>query len=251
VSARRGPPRRDLTIGGRRAVVEAIRAGLARRILVSPDAHRSQGLDALIDEAGRAGVQVERMARPGIERLRRADLQGVAAVIRPPRELDERALVSRPFDRDALIVVLDGITDPQNLGASARSAEAAGASTLVVRRARSAPLSDAAIRASAGALLHVPVARVPNLARVIDRLRDRGFFAVGLDHRAKASVYEADRPGGPLCVVVGAEDEGISRLVREGCDLLVSIPMHGRTGSLNASAALAVALFAYARRPSD
>jgi 23S rRNA (guanosine2251-2'-O)-methyltransferase len=250
VSGRRDPARRDLTLGGRRAVSEAIRAGLARRVLVARDARRSPGLDALIGDAGTAGVLVERVDRAELGRLRAVDHQGVAAVVRPPRELDERDLASMESGEDALVVVLDGIMDPQNLGACARSAEAAGAGALVIRRARSVPLSQAAVRASAGALLHLPVARVANLSRILERLRDRGFYAVGLDHRAEVDIHRADRPEGPLAVVVGAEDAGMSRLVREGCDQLVSIPMRGRMGSLNASAALAVALFAYARRPS-
>jgi 23S rRNA (guanosine2251-2'-O)-methyltransferase len=153
------------------------------------------------------------------------------------------------FDPQALVVVLDGITDPQNFGASARTAEAAGASLLVARKRRAAPLTAAAVRASAGALLHLPVARVANLTRAVERLKDRGFSVVGLDHRASTSIHDEEPPPRPLALVVGAEGEGISRLVRESCDFLVSIPMAGRTGSLNAAAALAVGLFGYAVRP--
>jgi 23S rRNA (guanosine2251-2'-O)-methyltransferase len=107
------------------------------------------------------------------------------------------------------------------------------------------------VRASAGALLHLPVARVTNLSKAVDHLKERGFFVVGLDHRAEVSIHQAPVPHRPLALVVGAEDTGVSRLVRERCDQLVSIPMPGRTGSLNASAALAVALFGYALRPAS
>jgi 23S rRNA (guanosine2251-2'-O)-methyltransferase len=203
----------------------------------------------LLTEADRAGVPVEWIARDRIDALGLADHQGVAAMVSLPPELDERDLRSRSFEPNAVVVVLDGITDPQNLGACARSAEAAGASVLVVRKRRAAPSTTTAVRASAGALLHLPVARVANLTRVLEHLGERGFFLVGLDHRAGVDVYEAAPPPRPVAVVVGAEGGGISRLVRESCDQLVAIPMIGRTASLNASAALAVALFAYVLRP--
>lgn len=202
-----------------------------------------------MEAAAAAGLAPEHVERESIDRLGLRDHQGVAALVAPPREIDDRALAALSLDSEALVVVLDGITDPQNLGACARSAEAAGASLLVARKRRAAPLTAAAVRASAGALLHLPVARVTNLSRSLEHLRDRGFFVVGLDQGASASIHDRPQPSRPLAVVVGAEDVGLSRLVRESCDLLVAIPMVGRTGSLNASAALAVALFGYALRP--
>jgi 23S rRNA (guanosine2251-2'-O)-methyltransferase len=229
-------------------VAEAVRSGLATAVLVAEDARATDGLRALIREAEESSVPIRRVGRAQLD-ARMPDHQGVVATIRPLRELDERTLLAMPFDPGALVVVVDGITDPQNLGACARSAEAAGASVLVARRRRAAPVSPAAVRASAGALAHLPLARVPNLPRVLEGLKDRGFTVVGLDHRADVPLHEAGAPPRPLALVVGAEDRGISRLVREGCDLLISIPMRGRVGSLNASAALAVALFGYATRP--
>jgi 23S rRNA (guanosine2251-2'-O)-methyltransferase len=203
----------------------------------------------VLREAEGAGLAIEWVDHQAIDELGLADHQGVAAVVTPPAELGERDLRGRAFDRDALVVVLDGITDPQNLGACARSAEAAGAALMVVRKRRAAPSTPAAVRASAGALLHLPVARVPNLPRVLEHLRDRGFFVIGLDDRAPADLYGAPPPPGALAVIVGSEGTGISRLVRESCDQLVAIPMLGRASSLNAAAALAVALFGYIRRP--
>jgi 23S rRNA (guanosine2251-2'-O)-methyltransferase len=120
---------------------------------------------------------------------------------------------------------------------------------LVARRDRAAPLTPAALRASAGALFSLPVARVTNLVRALEHLRDLGFTLAGLDHGAEVDLHGAPDPVRPLAIVVGAEDVGLSRLVRESCDLLLSIPMKGRVGSLNASAALSVALFGYALRP--
>jgi 23S rRNA (guanosine2251-2'-O)-methyltransferase len=238
-----------LAIGGRRPVLEAIRSGQARRVLVAHGVRETEGLRALIEAADGASVAVERVEPAALDALGLRDHQGAVAWVGLPSELDDRALGTMTFEPEALVVVLDGITDPQNLGACARSAEAAGAVLLVTRRRRAAPLTPAAVRASAGALLHLPVARVTNIPRALEVLRDRGFFAAGLDHRAEEDVHRAPAPPRPLAVVVGAEDVGLSRLVRETCDVLVSIPMHGRTASLNASAALSVGLFAYALRP--
>lgn len=228
-------------------MLEAIRARRARRVMAAFGAQETEGLRALIDEAARAGVPLERVKREAVEVLGLHNHQGVAAYVSIPPELDEQGLASRSFSEDAIAVVLDGVTDPQNFGACARSAEAAGAAVLVVRRKRAAPLTPAAVKASAGALLHLPVARVANLTQAVGRLKEKGFTVVGLDEDATEGI-DAVPPPRPIALVVGSEGSGLSRLVKESCDLLVSIPMAGKTASLNASAALAVALFAYARR---
>jgi 23S rRNA (guanosine2251-2'-O)-methyltransferase len=235
-------------IGGRRPVLEALRAGAARRVLLGEGAHATEGLREVLEAADRTGIRVETVEVEDLDALGLRDHQGVAAFVSLPRELDDRALASVAFEPDALVVVLDGITDPQNLGACARSAEAAGAAMMISRKRRAAPATAAAIRSSAGALLHLPLARVTNIARALASLRDRGFFVAGLDHQAEADIHQAPVPPRPLVLVVGSEDVGLSRLARETCDTLVSIPMRGRTASLNASAALAVGLFAYALR---
>ena len=247
---RTGGRTEQTVIGGRRAVTEAIRAGRARRVMMAREAERSPGLTDLLDAAGAAGIPVEEVARSRIDALGVGDHQEVAAFVRPPADLDERALSEFAFDADAIVVLLDGVTDPQNLGAAARAAEAAGAALLVTRTRRAAPVSPAAIRASAGALLHLPHARVANLTRAIERLKDRGFHVVGLDERATRTLHDAPPPR-PLLLIVGSEGAGMSRLVREACDQLVAIPMTGKVGSLNASAALAVALFGFALRPVE
>jgi 23S rRNA (guanosine2251-2'-O)-methyltransferase len=238
-------------VGGRRAVAEALRSGKAKRVLAVSGSHDTEGMRAVTEAARRGSVAIEWVGREAIEGLGVPDHQGVAAFVHPPEELDDRALAAFAFSEGAIVVVLDGIMDPQNFGASARSAEAAGASLLMTRERRAAPVTPAAVRASAGALLHLPLARVTNLTRALERLRDRGFFVVGLDHRADHSIDQAPVPPRPLALVIGAEGAGISRLVRETCDQLVSIPMAGRVDSLNASAALAVALFAYALRAPE
>ena len=230
-------------VTGRRAVAEAVRAGLAQEVVVGQWVRSTPGLRDVLRAVDEAGVGLREVPRSTLDGIG-ADHQGVAARVRAPRELSDRDLAKHEFGSDALVVVLDGITDPHNLGAAARTAEAAGAVMLVSRIRRAAGATPAAVRASAGALSHLPFARVTNLRRALDALKERGFTVIGLDGSGR-SIYREPCPDGPVAVVVGAEDAGISRLVREGCDLLVSLPMHGRVGSLNAAAALAGALYGY------
>ena len=175
----------------------------------------------------------------------RPSIGGSSPIAGSPRAIGERELAAFPFGPDDLVVVLDGITDPQNLGAAARSAEAAGATMLVTRTRRAADVTPAAIRASAGALMHLTHARIANIARGLERLKDAGFTVVGLDEHADRTVYEAEPPEGRVAVVLGSEGEGLGRLTRAACDLLVRLPMRGRVGSLNASASLSAALYAF------
>jgi 23S rRNA (guanosine2251-2'-O)-methyltransferase len=237
--------RRTFALGGRRIALEAVRAGLAVEVLVARDARGTARLRELHAAAAEAETQVREVDRSELDRLA-PDHHGVVARVRPAPELGERALATWPFADDAVVVALDGVDDPQNLGAAARSAEAAGASMLVTRTHRAAPVTPAAIRASAGALLHLPHARVANIGRALERLRDdAGFTVVGLDEKADRSVYDEPAPEGRIAIVLGSEAEGLGRLTRQACDLLVSLPMRGRIGSLNASASLAAVLFAY------
>ena len=233
-------------LAGRRAVTEAIRTGTATEILVAPGARRTQGLQEVLAAADAANVGVREVSRAELDALS-DDHRGVVARVRrtgtPP--IGERELGSYPFADDAVVVVLDGVEDPQNLGAAARSAEAAGAAMLVTRTRRAAPPSPSAVRASAGALLHVPLARVANIARAIDRLQDAGFDAIGLDAAAERTVYDDPCPEGRVAIVLGSEGSGLSRLVRERCDALVALPMMGRVDSLNVAASLAAVLYAY------
>jgi 23S rRNA (guanosine2251-2'-O)-methyltransferase len=253
-SGRAGRHRRDpgsssvLSVTGRRAVAEAVRAGLAREVLVAEAVRSTPALRDVLDAAGAAGVPVRKVDRSDLDRLG-PDHHGVAASVRSPHPLGERDLAALPFGERALAVALDGITDPHNLGACARVAEAGGAAALVTRERRAAPLTAAAVRASAGALLLLPVARVANVHRALERLRsEAAFTVVGLDERAPRSILDAEPPAGRLALVVGSEGAGMARLTRETCDEFVSVPMRGRVASLNASTALAAAMFAYALR---
>lgn len=234
----------EQVVVGRRASLEAVRAGRALEVLVAQGSRATTPLRELLEACRRAGVGVREADRRELDALG-TDHHGVVARVRPGDELGERDLASWPFGDEDVVVVLDGITDPQNLGAAARSAEAAGAAMLISRLRRAAAVTPAAVRASAGALLHLPHAQVANIPRALDRLKDGGFFVVGLDEKADRTVYGAPCPGGRVAVVLGAEGEGLSRLVRETCDTLVRLPMRGEVSSLNASASLAAALYAY------
>jgi 23S rRNA (guanosine2251-2'-O)-methyltransferase len=240
----------EAVVAGRRAVTEAIRAGAAKEVLISETPKTTPGLRELLDAAAAAQVPVHVAPRAKLDAMA-PDHQGVVARVRDEagiaasRELTDRDLSSFPFVEDAIVVVLDGITDPQNLGAAARSAEGAGAAMLITRTRRAAEVTSAAVRASAGALLHLPHARVVNISRTIQRLQEMDFWVVGLDGEAQASIYDEPCPRGRVALVIGGEGEGMARLTRERCDALVSLPMGGRVGSLNASASLAAALYGF------
>jgi 23S rRNA (guanosine2251-2'-O)-methyltransferase len=247
--SRSGSPSRKGVLVGRRPALEAIRSGAAREILVAETARSTPGLREVTEAARGAGVMIRRVSLERVEELAGGVVhQGVAVRVEPPRKLSEADLEADFWPDDALVLVLDGVSDPQNLGAVARTAEAGGASALVLRARRGAGVTTAAIRASAGALLHVPVAEVVNIPRAVRRLQGAGFWTVGLHAGSGRSLLETDRPAGRLALVLGAEGEGLSRLVRERCDELMEIPMRGRVASLNVSVAAGVAVFAYALR---
>lgn len=239
---------RASVVAGRRAATEATRSGEVSEVLVASTARATAGLRAVLSAAEAGSIPVRRVTVEELDALAE-DHRGVVAILasvpEPHRPLRERDLATFRFEPDALVVVLDGITDPQNLGAAARSAEAAGAAMLVSRIRRAAEVSPAAIGASAGALLHLPHARVANIPRAIERLQAAGFFVVGLDGDAQATVFDDACPPGRVAIAVGSEGAGLSRLAKERCDALRRLPMKGRVASMNASAALAAALYAY------
>jgi 23S rRNA (guanosine2251-2'-O)-methyltransferase len=259
-----------MLIEGRRPVIEALRAGHAvDRVLVGRGAAGAEGAEGAAGGAGPAaargtlaellalaaerGVQVDEVPRGLLDAEAESGAhQGVLAVVAElrPIELNELLAVPLAGTEPPFLLALDGIEDPRNLGALVRSAGAAGCHGVVVPRHGSAPRSAAAVKASAGALLHVPVAEVTNLARALERLRDSGLWCVGLDADAKETLWDLDLADEPVCVVVGGEGDGLRRLVRDSCDAVARIPMAGRVESLNASVAGALALFEVRRRRS-
>ena len=230
-------------IYGVHPVLEALRAGSVRRLRVADRA--GDRLREVIEQAAAAGVRVERVPHDAIDRLAHgATHQGVVADVESERAVGLQELA----EGDApLIVVLDGIEDPHNLGAILRTADAAGVSGVVVQTRRSALHAGTVAKTSAGALSHVRVAEVVNIARAIEELKELGVWSVGLAGEAGQAYDEVDLTG-PTALVMGAEGPGLRRLVKEKCDFLASIPMSGHIGSLNVSVAAGIVLFEAVRQ---
>jgi 23S rRNA (guanosine2251-2'-O)-methyltransferase len=234
-------------IYGVNPVAEALRAGRLRELRVSE--RSGPRVQPLVEEAGRRGVRVRVVPVDELARQARGGVhQGVVAEVqaRGGATLDELARIVEGA-APPLLVVLDGIEDPQNVGAILRSVDAAGGTGVIRQTRHAAPLDGAAAKASAGAVHHVPVADVVNIARAVEELKAAGVWTVGLDADAKVA-YDAMDLTLPTAFVLGAEGTGMRRLVRERCDTLVSIPMRGHVDSLNVSAAAAVVLFEAVRQ---
>ena len=234
-----------MIIFGINPVIEALRAGRVKEVLV---ADRTGGRIAeVIKLAGDRDVPVRRVTVQALERdTRRAVHQGVVAHIEEAGYYSVDDLV-RGADGVPLIVVLDSIEDPHNVGAILRTADAAGVHGVVRQKRRAASLAGAAAKASAGAMAHVRIAEVVNITRALEELKEAGVWTVGLDGGA-ATEYDAIDYTLPTALVVGAEGSGLRRLVRERCDHLAAIPMRGHVGSLNVSVATGVALFEAVRQ---
>lgn len=230
-------------IPGRQPVREALRAGRKLRF-VTLDRRSGPELEQLGEQARSQGLEVRRATRDEMDSMT-GDVrhQGVLATADGFGFCPLEELLSAE-----LVVVLDGITDPRNLGAIARVAELAGAGGLVLRDKRAAGPSPAAEKAAAGALSWIPVAQVTNINRALQTLRDAGLWTVGLAEDAPTTVWDQPLLDERVALVVGEEGEGLSRLVAERVDALVSIPTEGRLDSLNASTAAAVTTFEWRRR---
>ena len=238
-------------IGGRRPVVEALAAGRpAHRLLVSSSARPSPELKAILAAAREASVPVENVPLDLLGRMAGFDgHQGVLLEVGERRwaDVDEMLARAAAVGRDPLILVLENLQDPTNFGTLLRSAEAAGVDGVIYPERGAAPLSAAAVKASAGASEHLLLARVESLGHAVRDLQARGLHVVAGDQDAPSSAWETDLTG-PMAVVVGSEGEGISGATRRRVDLLVSFPMAGRVASLNAATAGALLLFEIVRQ---
>ncbi len=234
-----------MIIYGINPVLEALRAGRVDAIRVG---QRSDGrVGEILDAARKAGVAIKRVDPAELDRAARGGVhQGVVALVVDQASLSPEDLVTGATGAP-LIVVLDGIEDPHNLGAILRTVDAAGASGAIRQDRHAAPLGGATAKASAGAVSHVKIADVVNIARAIEELKEAGVWTVGLAGDAEKRYDEIDYTL-PTAVVVGAEGAGLRRLVRERCDWLVSVPMRGHVQSLNVSVATGVVLFEAVRQ---
>ena len=239
---------RELLIAGRRKVHEI----WLSTELVHHDGSVDDGVTDIVALAAANRVPVAHVARTKLDvRARSEAPQGVIALAAPLPEADLDELIMSRRGRPPFLVAVDGVTDPGNLGAIIRSCDGAGVDGVLVPRHRAVHVTPTVAKASAGAIEHVPIALVSGLPATLSRLRDAKIWTVGLDDAAERSLFElGDLAADGLCLVLGAEGAGLSRLVRERCDLLVRIPMRGRIGSLNVSAAAALATYEVARHRS-
>ena len=253
----RGKPSRKRASGGpeyvvgRNAVAEALAAGIpATALYVAERIDNDERVRDAVDSANEQSISV--LEAPRIELDRLADgltHQGVILQVPPYEYAHADDLLARALDADEtpLIVALDHVTDPRNLGAVVRSAAAFGAHGVLVPERRAASMTASAWKTASGAAARVPVAQCTNLARALAAYRKAGLFVVGLDAGAEVAIDEVDAEL-PLVLVTGAEGAGLSRLVREGCDVVAGIPISGDTESLNASVAAGIGLYALAQR---
>jgi 23S rRNA (guanosine2251-2'-O)-methyltransferase len=254
----RRPDRKDSTestvewVYGRNPVVEALRAGVpANAIYVAEGTERDARLREALLLAVEHGISLLEVPRIELDRLTSHGAhQGLAVQIPPYEYAHPDDLLNRAYNADEvpLIVALDGVTDPRNLGAITRSAAAFGAHGVLVPERRTASMTASAWKTSAGAAARIPVARATNLNRALKSYKDAGLTVVGLDMGGEVELPDLAAATEPLVLVVGSEGKGLARLVRENCDVIVSIPMTSATESLNAGIAGGVALYEISRR---
>lgn len=236
------------TICGKQAVREALRAGSrVRRLFVAAGARGTQALRDVLTLAAERGVPVETVDRAVLDQLGDHH-QGVAAEVPPYAYADVTDLLfAARAAHPPLYLVLDSLQDPQNFGTLLRTAAAVGVAGVVLPEHRAVGVTPAVRRASAGAVEHLRIARAPNLRRAIDQLKAAGVWVVGLDAHAEQP-YDSVDARQPTAVVVGNEEQGLRRLVREACDFLVAIPMEPVIDSLNAAVAGSIVLYSYYRQ---
>ena len=246
----RPEPENDGIIEGRNAVTEALRAGAAIDKIYLAKGETDRTLGRIAAEARKAGIVVVEADRRKLDAMSATHShQGVIAVAAVRAYATVEDILQRAAGRGEkpLLVVCDEISDPHNLGAIIRTAECAGAHGVVIPKRRSAGLTAVVAKTSAGAVSYLPVAKVPNIPALLKDLQKRGVWVFGTAAEGTTALYDADLRG-PAAVVIGSEGDGMSRLVRESCDFLVSIPMKGQISSLNASAAAAILLYEAVRQ---
>ena len=241
--------RQDL-IEGRNAVIEALRAGVTIDKIFIMKGETDATLGHIASTAREAGIVVVDADRRKLDGMSRTHShQGVIAqaAVREYASVDDILNAAREKGENPLIVVCDELSDPHNLGAVIRTADAAGAHGVIIPKRRSAGLTAVVAKTSAGAVSYIPVARVANIPSLLKELKKQGVWVFGTAADGTTDLYGADLKG-PAAIVIGSEGSGMTRLVSESCDFLVSIPMKGRISSLNASAAAAILLYEAVRQ---
>lgn len=242
-------------IEGKRPVVEALRTGVPMKCVLLGDYVKKDGLvEDILRKAKRADVPVKLVPRRTLdERSERGSHQGVLAQAKPfgyvgiGEIVDAAARLTAERDGRALVVILDHITDAGNFGAIARSAETVGACGLVIPNKRSARVEASTYKSSAGAIAHLPVAQVSNLVQTMMRLKEEGFWIAGATEHASDVIWDVNLKG-KIALVMGNEQEGLSRLVMEHCDLLAKLPVEGEVASLNVAQAATACMYEWLRQ---
>ena len=232
------------TIAGRNIVLEALRAGIpARELVVATGIDIDDRLTEIMHHAQKLQLTIREVPRGKVESLTGiSSHQGVALIVKPFQYSSQKEIFQRA-KKPALFIAVDGVTDPRNIGAIVRSAVAFGADGLLIPERRNASVTAVAWKASAGAAARLPIAQVTNLARAVDDAKNYGCFIVGLDGESDETIDAMTIAAEPILVIAGSEGKGLSRLIREKCDVIVSIPMHHNIESLNASVAMSIALY--------
>lgn len=233
-------------VWGRNPVLETLRSSRrVKRLLLAEGLREAPALRAIVEEAQRRSIPIETLPRTRLDQLSSGAVhQGCIAVVESRRyvSLDEILACAAERHEDPFLLILDSLQDVTNLGSLLRSAEATGVHGVIIPEHRAAEITPTVVKTSAGATEHLLIARETNLTRCIEFLKQRNIWVIGLDAAARQRYTEVDLTG-PLALVVGSEAKGLRRLVREHCDLLVSIPMRGRVQSLNAAVAGSIVLY--------
>ncbi len=239
-------------IEGRRAAAEALRTGFPiKRALVGEGASKDVTLNQLVEALYAANIPVQFVGRDQLEAISSHGAhQGIALEVGAYPYADLADIIARAGDGPALVVVLDHVTDAGNFGAIVRSAEVVGAAGVVIASKRAAEVTVATYKTSAGAVMHLPIAQVPNIARALEDLKEAGFWACGASEHAEQVCWDAPMQG-RIALVMGSEGDGISRLVLEKCDFLTKLPQRGETESLNVAQAATALCFEWMRRNYD
>ncbi len=243
------PARSGDFIEGRRAAAEALRTGFpVKRALVADGQGSDAALTKLVEQIKAAGLPVKRVPREELDALSSHGAhQGVALEVGAFPYASMRDILDRAGEGPALVVVLDHVTDDGNFGAIVRTAEVVGAAGVVIANKRAAGVTVGSYKTSAGAVMHLPIVQVPNIARALDDLKERGFWVGGASEHASEVCWDSPFEG-KLALVMGSEGNGISRLVFEKCDFLTKLPQRGQTESLNVAQAATALCFEWARR---
>ncbi|OFW75780.1 MAG: 23S rRNA (guanosine(2251)-2'-O)-methyltransferase RlmB [Alicyclobacillus sp. RIFOXYA1_FULL_53_8] len=235
-------------IVGRRPVLEALKSGRPVNKLLVAEGTEGGSLTEILGKARGEGIVVQTVPRLHISKIAGGEVhQGILAYVSPQPYVELEDIIARETEQAPLMVLLDEITDPYNFGAILRTAEATGVQGVVIPKRRSVPLTGVVAKAAAGAVEHVPVARVSNLVQAIEELKENGYWIVGAEGESETSYTQVDYKG-KIALVIGAEGSGLGRLVKDKCDFLVRLPMLGKLSSLNASVAAGVMLYEIVRQ---